>query len=172
ARTRGGLQGPPERGGPGCQRAGSARALLEAAFRSRACPAGGPPPTAPTARAGARSRPPRHRRAPSLAPPRSPPREPEGMRRESATKLSLQPPRTGVPKALANPCPLAPQKETRLVRGYLPEPLPICIRRFRFCSRLSATVGRTVRKRCKAALRHCVRYVIAIRRFLADAARN
>src|SRR5262249_47913865 len=56
--------------------------------------------------------------------------------------------------------------------GYLLELLPICIRRFRFCSRLSATVGRTVRKRCKAALRHRVRYVIAIRRFLADAARN
>src|SRR6516164_1751792 len=45
-------------------------------------------------------------------------------------------------------------------------------RRFRLCSRLSATVGRTVRKRCKAALRHRVRYVIAIRLFLADAARN
>src|SRR5215475_3490855 len=37
---------------------------------------------------------------------------------------------------------------------------------------VSATVGRTVRKRCKAALRHRVRYVIAIRLFLADAARN
>ena len=45
-------------------------------------------------------------------------------------------------------------------------------RRFRLCSRLSATVGRTVRKCCKAALRHRVRYVIAIRLFLADAARN
>src|SRR5262245_29648253 len=56
--------------------------------------------------------------------------------------------------------------------GYLLELLPICIRRFRSCSRLSATVGRTVRKRCKAALRHRVRYVIAIGRFLADAARD
>src|SRR5262249_39088032 len=39
------------------------------------------PPTAPPGGAGVRSPPPSHRRAPSLAPARSPPREPEGMRR-------------------------------------------------------------------------------------------
>jgi len=56
--------------------------------------------------------------------------------------------------------------------GYSIELLPACIRRSRFCTRLSATAGRTVRMRCKAALRHRVRYVIAVSRFLADAARN
>src|SRR3981081_543089 len=40
-----------------------------------------------------------------LAPARPPPREPEGMRRQSATTLSLQPQLTGVLKALAIPGP-------------------------------------------------------------------
>jgi len=58
-------------------------------------------------------------------------------------------------------------------RGYLVEVLPVCSRRCRCCTHMSATVGRTVRKRCKAALRvHRVRYVIIISRFLADAAGN
>ena len=59
-----------------------------------------------------------------------------------------------------------------LAGGYLLGLLRICIRRSRRWRRLSTTIGRTVRMRCKAALRHRVRYVIAIRRFLADAARN
>ena len=58
---------------------GSSLAAIATTGRQQS--AAGRPSTAPTARAGARSRPPRHRRAPSLAPARSPPREPEGMRR-------------------------------------------------------------------------------------------
>src|SRR5262249_3180298 len=66
----------------------------------------------------------------------------------------------------------AVERSPALPGGYLLELLPICIRRFRFCSRLSATVGSTVRKRCNAALRHRVRHVIAISRFLADSRRS
>src|SRR5262249_36829125 len=108
----------PPGGRPTGQGARSARTLLEAALRPRAGRGGGRPPPAPGGRAGARPRPPRHRRAPSLAPARSPPREPEGMRRESATKLSLQPQSTGVPKALAIPYP-CPAPRHNLLKSWL-----------------------------------------------------
>src|SRR5262249_49540812 len=77
----GARQRPPAGGSPARRRPGWARVLLEGFFRTRAGRAGGPPPRAPRGGAGARSPPPRHRWAPSLAPARPPPREPEGMRR-------------------------------------------------------------------------------------------